>query len=103
MAKGNAPVITTVTGAGISGALKYLELFNSFAGLVGVLMMAFGSYWMYRKNRSESLKADAETERIKLENDRIKIENEEKLIQIEVQSGAVKFIEVIARVIEARK
>jgi Na+/H+ antiporter NhaD/arsenite permease-like protein len=83
IAKGNLPIITTAAGASVSGLLKYLELINSVAGVVALFVTILGGYWMYRSKRSESLKYDAETERIKLENEQIRLENHEKQVQLE--------------------
>lgn len=109
VAKGHAPIITTAAGAGVSLVLKYLDVFNSIAGLVAVLVTILGGYWLYRRNKAEALKADAETERIKLENEAIRLDNHEKQQRIEaieieqrLEKTAVILIEKLHVILEKK-
>ena len=101
--------VTTITGAGVSASLEYLDIFNSLAGSVAIIVTIVGGYWLYRRNKAEALKADAETERIKLENEAIRLDNHAEQVRLEavaieqrLEKTAVILIEKLHVILEKK-
>lgn len=105
VAKGHAPILpATATATGIVGFfLKYLEVVNSTANLIMVLIGIGGGCMLYKKYKAEALRADAETEKIHLENEQMRLNNEQQRVMLEAQEieqrlekSTVKLIEKIS-------
>ena len=92
VAKGYAPIATGFLG----GTLKYLDIVNSLASLCMVLIGILGAYWLYRKNKAEALRVDAENETFRLANEKSRIEIEAKELEQQIEKSTALLIEKIA-------
>lgn len=99
VAKGYAPIATGATGM----LLDWLGVINSALSILLVLVGILGGFWLYRKNKAEALRAEAERIKIRLENDRLKIENDKSMIAMEAEKGVVQFVEILSKVMWNKK